>query len=45
MAYIPKPPPAPLEKYTREYINEDRNHFYLVLRSQYHNQGSLQGRA
>ena len=22
MAYIPKPPPAPLDKYVREYVNE-----------------------
>ena len=22
MAYVPKPPPAPLDKYTREHINE-----------------------
>lgn len=22
MAYVPKPPPAPFEKYTREHINE-----------------------
>ena len=22
MAYVPKPPPAPLDKYTREHVNE-----------------------